>query len=601
MRALPRLKIPPKPICYRLKFALTLLHILVKPAYSSPLIPHFPASLENRTFPFRVTAYNKIMNHIVRESDAATGSSIQQMSYSDKGKKAAVIVGLTIALALTVAIASLVTAATLSILAFNKIYLRVIADSGTKEEQEYAKQVLKLRRRPYSIICAFVFTGSAMAELIPLLISLIIQEASHGTVSGNLDAISIVIAVGLVIIFVELLPLGYTVRKALFVNRFLIEFAQLINVIWYPLTLPISYIFGALYSFQLKNQKPDTKSSRFANTEERFFRNEELTRFVELHIKLSAIDSDHEGGNVNNRVVDILKGGFKLQDMRPRDLMIGWKTMRYESVVFNLETKVTRDSGLALYESGIDGALVVEIEDVSDPELEKDIEMVPLNGKKVKGFVHWSSFISRIDETEVRVKFLAREVMPIIYDCFDDLLDLFSILHYGRCKMALVVINPPAHNEKGRANIPPCEDYVVSTDRVYWSNQPQIFAYVKPIGVITYQALLKVILAGVTRSTQMMPDPMERFKPTRLNTQEKLALIDSMTPPGGSRESVSDRGRGKSEGSSTGLFERVLNFGTRRRKGTRVDKSTVGSSRGSLFEALEGPLGGRENGKMLDG
>ena len=40
----------------------------------------------------------------------------------------------------------------------------------------------------------------------------------------GIDGLSIGIAVGLMIVFVELIPLGYTVRKALFVNKFLIRY-----------------------------------------------------------------------------------------------------------------------------------------------------------------------------------------------------------------------------------------------------------------------------------------------------------------------------------------------------------------------------------------
>ncbi|KAF3930259.1 hypothetical protein ABW20_dc0106451 [Dactylellina cionopaga] len=541
--------------------------------------------MESHALLFRVTAYADIMNHIRRSKIAAAAATaggnpiLHEKSLSEQGIEAAVLVGLSFALLIVVAIASLVTAAALSVLAFNKIYLRVIADTGSAKEQEYANMVLKLRRRPYSVICAFVFTGSAMAELIPLLISLIIQEVSQKTVTGNLNAISIVIAVALVIVFVELLPLVYTVRRALFVNKFLIRYA-----------------LDKLYEFQVKRQSRTT--SQFANNEERFFRNQELTRFVELHVRPSDSGSNTDGGDVHKSVVEIMKGGFMLQNMGVRDVMLGWKNFRYDSEIFGLESKVTRETGLSIYSSGIDGALIIEVEDVTDPQRAVDIEMVPMNGKKVRGFVHWSAFISGIEEGECRAKFLSREFMPIVYDSFGDILALFSLLHHGRCKMALVVITPPAVNDKGRPNIPPCSHYVESTEKVYWSNQPRIFAYVKPIGVITYQTLLNVIFTDLSQSSQKLPDPMDRFKPTRLNTQEKLTIVDSMTTSENSQDMGNNYEKAEDTGTSTGIFERVLRFGTRRRKGTLVDaKSPVGSSRGSLFEAMEGPLGNKENEK----
>ncbi|KAF3941408.1 hypothetical protein ABW19_dt0206942 [Dactylella cylindrospora] len=515
------------------------------------------------------------------------------MTPAETGIEVAAVIGLSFALIAVVAIASLVTAATLSILA---IYLQVIADSGTEEEREYAKMILKLRKRPYSMICAFVFTGSAMAELIPLIISLIIQEISQQTVTGNLNAISIIFAVGLVIIFVELLPLAYTVRKALFVSRFLIRFSEILLIIWYPLTYPINYTLDKIYEFRVYSNKSKGKLIRFANTEERFFRNEELAKFVELHIRPEDPAEDTEGGNTHRSVVEIMKGAFQLQKLKVRDVMLGWKSIRLNSQIFSMDSKVTVQDGLSLYGSGVDGALVIDVEDINDPQQKLDIDMIPMNGKKVKGFVHWSSFISDIQEEECRAKYLSREFMPIVYDCFEDLLALFSILHYGRCKMALVVITPPPTNTRGQDTMSPNPDYEVSTTKVYWSNQPHISAYVKPIGVVTYQSLLKVLFANLSHSTQMMPDPMDKFKLERLNTQEKLNLVDSLATSH-ANEAMEEAPESNTS-HSTGIIDKVLSFGTRRRKGTLVNvKSPVTSSRASVFEIADGESKNKENEK----
>ncbi|KAK6341869.1 hypothetical protein TWF730_001355 [Orbilia blumenaviensis] len=554
------------------------------------------------------------MNHILKSkidtsTSATTYPIIREMSSSEKSTKVAAIVGLTFALIAVVAIASLVTAATLSVLAFNKIYLRVIAESGTDKEKEYAKMVLKLRRRPYNMICAFVFTGSAMAELIPLVISLIMQEISQGTVSGNLNAISIVIAVFLVIVFVELLPLGYTVRKALFVNRFLILFAETLLWIWYPITFPIDWVLGKIYQLRAMSNKGGKMPPRFANTEERFFGNAELTRFVELHVKPTDPQAKHEGGEVHKVVVEILKGAFRLQNLAAKDIMHGWRIFRNGSEVFHLDAMVNRQHGLNLYGYGVDGAVLMEIDDPNSLQYGRDIDMVPLNGRKVRGFIHWSKFISDISEEESRAKFLSREVMPIVYDCFTDLLELLCLLHHGTCKMALVVTTPPATNEKGRANIPPCSDYAASSTKVFWTNQSHILAYVKPIGVIPYQSLLKVLLKNLSQSVYKKPDPMDRFKPKRWNTQEKLAEIDKMYEEIAARkeaekqaaaegEAAENETENTTEGTSTGVFDKVLSFGTRRRKSVIIDgKSPIGSSRGSIFEVLDEDDVNNENDK----
>ncbi|KAK6330977.1 hypothetical protein TWF718_003171 [Orbilia javanica] len=615
-----------------------LLLVFIESTYSSPVELKQPSPLfESKAVMFRVAAYTDIMNHILKSkmamrtsasasaaAVAATASAhpvLQEMALVAKGVKVAAIVGLVIALLAVVCIASLVTAATLSVLAFNKIYLRVIADSGTDKEREYARMVLGLRRRPYNMICAFVFTGSAMAELIPLLISLIMQEASQGTISGNLNAISIVIAVVLVIVFVELLPLGYTIRRALFVNTFLIRFAQLLLWIWYPITFPFDWVLRKVHHLRLRpNQCQDVQGEqpRFANTEERFFRNGELTRFVELHVKPANPQANHEGGEVHKSVVEILKGAFKLQSSTAKDVMHGWRDFRNGSEVFYMESKVNRQMGLGLFGYGVDGAVLMEVEDHTDPQFEKDIDMVPMNGKKVRGFIHWSHFISNIVENETRAKFLSREPMPIVYDCFDDLLELLCLLHHGTCKMALVVTTPPAKNDKGQANIPPCSDYAVSTTKIFWSNQPHISAYIKPIGVIAYQSLLKVILKNLSQSDFKKPDPMDRFKPRRWNTQEKLAEIDKMYKEIAAREEAGRQTaaaaqeqaaaaerqttervpQGQGQGIATGVFDKILSFGTRRRRGVVVEgRSPIGSSRGSIFEALEGDGVNNENNR----
>ncbi|KAK6502225.1 hypothetical protein TWF506_002811 [Arthrobotrys conoides] len=624
-----------------------LLLIFIKPTCSSPVLLKQPSELiDSKGMMFRVAAYTDIMNHILKSkmamnastSAAATTHVFQEMSLSEKTAKIGVVIGLVIALIVVVVIASLVTASTLSVLAFNKIYLRVIADSGNDKEQQYARMVLNLRRRPYSMICAFVFTGSAMAELIPLLISLIMQEVSEGTVSGNLNAISIVIAVALVIVFVELLPLGYTVRKALFVNTFLIRFAQLLLWIWYPVTFPIDWILDKIYQWRLRSTHRVDRQPRFANAEERFFGNEELTRFVELHARPAnpeaAHPAIHEGGDVHRTVPEILKGAFRLQNLKVKDVMHGWRDFRVGTEVFYMDSKVNRHMCLGLFGYGVDGAVLMEVEDPTNPDYGKDIDMIPMNGKKVRGFIHWSKFVSDIPEDEIRARFLSREVMPVIYDCFEDLLDLFCLLHHGSCKMALVVTTPPAKNDKGRANIPPCSDYAISTTKVFWANQPHISAYVKPIGVIAYQSLLKVLLKHLSQSANKMPDPMDRFTPRRWNTQEKLAEIDKMYEEIAAREEAERKAaaeqeaaereatqreaiiereaeaereaaeraaQGEDQGTATGIFDRILSLGTRRRRGVVVDgRSPVGSSRGSIFENLGAERINYENDKEAE-
>ncbi|KAF3151261.1 hypothetical protein TWF569_004237 [Orbilia oligospora] len=609
--------------------SLLLLLIFIKSTYSSPvLLKQSSQLIDSKGMMFRAAAYADIINHILKSKMAMNASAsasvsaaaaaaaaaatthpvLQEMALSEKSAKIATVIGLVFALIAVVVIASLVTASTLSVLAFNKIYLRVIADSGNDREQQYARMVLNLRRRPYNMICAFVFTGSAMAELIPLLISLIMQEISEGTVSGNLNALSIVIAVVLIIVFVELLPLGYTVRKALFVNTFLIRFAQLLLWIWYPVTYPIDWTLDKIYQLRLRSNQRVDRQPRFANTEERFFRNEELTRFVELHARPVNPPAIHEGGDVHRTVPEILKGAFRVQNLKAKDIMHSWRDFRVGTEVFYMDSKVNRQMALGLFGYGVNGAVLMEVEDPLNPDYGKDIDMVPLNGKKVRGFIHWTKFVSDIAEDETRAKFLSREVMPVVYDCFGDLLELFCLLHHGSCKMALVVTTPPAKNDKGRANIPTCSDYAVSKTRIFWANQPHISAYVKPIGVIAYQSLLKAILKYLSQSTYKIPDPMDRFKPHRWNTQEKLAEIDKMYEEIAAREEAERKAaaekeaaereaaereaaetvaQGQDQGTATGIFDRILSLGTRRRKGVVVDgRSPVGSSRGSIFEAM---------------
>ncbi|KAF3917286.1 hypothetical protein AA313_de0206138 [Arthrobotrys entomopaga] len=360
------------------------LSTIINPITASPITIPKNLPLESRTFLFRVTAYNNIINHILKNNTKETRTNgnetqpvLESMAISTPRSpvRATAIVGLMVALVAVLAIASLVTAATLSVLAFNKIYLRVIADCGNEKEKLYARKVLRIRRKPYSMICAFVFTGSAMAELIPLLISLIISESSQGTVSGKLDAISIIIAVVLMIVFVELLPLGYTVRKNLFVSQFLI-----------------------------RNHQIEGKPSRFANTEERFFSNPELTRFVELHVQssdASTTDTDFEGGHVHKSVVEIMRGGFKFQDANVKDVIMPLKEMKCQAAMFSLEKMVNREDGLSLYASGLDGGVIYEIEDHYDPQLVKDPGMAPMDGMKIRGFVHWMVSSSHLSPLQI--------------------------------------------------------------------------------------------------------------------------------------------------------------------------------------------------------
>ncbi|KAK6353336.1 Metal transporter cnnm4 [Orbilia brochopaga] len=587
---------------YPFKLALLITQLFIaRLILASPVNPK-PASVSrliSRVLAFRVTRYSEILNRIAESTAVQDEHVLQERSLTQKSIKAAVIIGLTIALIVVVAIASLVTAATLSVLSFNKIYLRVIADEGTAKEKEYAQMVLKLRKRPYSMICAFVFTGSAMAELIPLLVSLIIQEASQGTVSGNFDAISIVVAVFLIIFFVELLPLGYTVRKALFVNKFLIRFSEIIFVIWYPLTFPISYLLEKIYELDAKSAMNRNKSIRFANTEERFFSNKELLAFIRLHIMSSSLDS----GNVHKIVADIVKGAFKLQSLRVKDVMTDWDDLLYLNAIIRSDAIIYKDQGMALYGNGLDGGLLLEVEDASDYMRKYDIGMVPLGGKKVKGFISWTSFTANLGDGPSRAERLITEPMPVIFDCFEDPLELISLFQHGTAKMALVVVTPPRMNEKTTPNLPPHPIYPVSTTKVYWSNQEDIMAYVKPVGVISHQTLQQVVFGKIGHSKQELPDPMAKYASRRLtvdDTRELLRGIHLTYEDDRGPDWRKDSGAAYSTTSSVGVLDKVVGLGSRRRTGTLVNqRSPVSSIYGSVLDATEDEwaTGGKEKEK----
>ncbi|KAF3921705.1 hypothetical protein ABW21_db0204987 [Orbilia brochopaga] len=540
------------------------------------------------------------MNNFAQSAAIESEHMLQQRSLTQKTVKGFAVAGLTLALIAVVAIASLVTAATLSVLSFNKIYLRVIASKGTAKEKEYAQMVLKLRKRPYNMICAFVFTGSAMAELIPLLISLIMQEVSQGTVSGNLNAISIVVAVVLVIFFVELLPLGYTVRRALFVNKFLIRFSEILLIIWYPLTFPISYILEKLYEFDSKSCMTEDNTSKFANTEERFFSNPELTAFVELHI----MSPDQDGGNVHKSVVDILKGAFRLQTLQVKHVMTNWADLKYLGALVRADEMFSKDLGMALYGNGLDGGLLIEVEDAHDYMRKFDPEMLPMEGMKVKGCISWTSFTANLGDGPGRAERLITDPMPIVYDCFEDIYTLLSILHHGICRMALVVMIPFGKHKEITADSPLASLYPISRTKVYWSNQAGIMGHVKPIGVISYQALLKVIFGQIGHSNQELVDPMEKYASHRMTSEEKREILKGMNlqydddrDPNWRKKMYEDKPEPTTTISSA-MAERILNLGTRRRTRTVVNpRSPIRSARGSVSDVRDGDGGTKENEK----
>lgn len=106
-----------------------------------------------------------------------------------------------------------------------------------------------------------------------------------------------------------------------------------------------------------------------------------------------------------------------------------------------------------------------------------------------------------------------------------------------------------------------------------------------------------------------MPDPMDKFKPQRWNTQEKLVEIDKMheeivareraeRKAAAEREAAERAAQNQGQGIATGVFDMILSFGTRRCKGVVVDgRSPVGSSCGSIFGVLEGDGVNNENNR----
>lgn len=172
-------------------------------------------------------------------------------------------------------------------IAFMSLDLRDL-ERKTKLGDKNAKRVLPLRRNSHLSLAAILFTnvGAVSAS------SLVLEPHLNGFLAGLVSTL-------LIVLFGEIFPQAYFVKRALSVTAKLAPFLRLMIILTYPVSKPLQLLLDRLFG--------QSGGSRLQSREE-----------LGLIISEHATDDESE---LDIDEVEIMRGALSLSEKRVRDIM----------------------------------------------------------------------------------------------------------------------------------------------------------------------------------------------------------------------------------------------------------------------------------------
>lgn len=185
--------------------------------------------------------------------------------------------------ALAVAISAVCSGLNVSIMALTLADLRRKAKLGDRD----AKSVLPLRKNIHLTLSAILLTNVAAVSAT----SLVLESVFYGLVA-------VIVSTLLIVVFGEILPQAFFVRRALYFCARLSRILKLMIVVTYPVSKPLQLLLDKL--FQGENAQLQTRH--------------ELGLMISEHLgsQQSELDDDE---------VEIIRGALQLSEKRVRDIL----------------------------------------------------------------------------------------------------------------------------------------------------------------------------------------------------------------------------------------------------------------------------------------
>jgi metal transporter CNNM len=181
-----------------------------------------------------------------------------------------------------VGISALCSGLNVALMSLNIQDLRRKAKLGNHD----AKRVLPLRRNTHLTLSAILLTNVAAVSAT----SLVLESVLYGAVAGLLSTL-------LIVIFGEILPQAYIVRRALFAMSRLSRLLRLMIFITYPVSKPLQLLLDNI----LKDEKLQLQTRQ------------ELGIMISEHLGTPESELDEDE-------VEIIKGALQLSEKRVRDI-----------------------------------------------------------------------------------------------------------------------------------------------------------------------------------------------------------------------------------------------------------------------------------------
>jgi len=178
-----------------------------------------------------------------------------------------------------VALNGLIAGLTLGLLSLDETKLAVLIKSGDPTQQRAACRIQPLRKNAHLLLATLLLGSTVINEMLPILLQNVVKN----------EWISVLISVGLVLTFAELIPQAVCTHYGLRIGSMFVWFVYILRFLFFPVAYPIA----KLLDFFLGKH------------EGALYKKAELKEFVVLH-------GQNHGGDLSADEVKIVQGTLSL-------------------------------------------------------------------------------------------------------------------------------------------------------------------------------------------------------------------------------------------------------------------------------------------------
>ncbi|WWD20450.1 hypothetical protein CI109_104926 [Kwoniella shandongensis] len=302
-----------------------------------------------------------------------------------------------------VALSGMFAGLTLGYFSVDPTQLQVLSMSGTPKQQEYARQILPVRKDSHLLLTTLILGNMIVNEALPVVMD--------GVIGGGIQAV--VASTAMVVVFAEIIPQSVCSRYGLLIGARMAWPVRIMMWIAFPIAWPVAklleYILGAHHGI--------------------IYRRSELRELIKMHAA-----GAEGGGDLDLDTVQMAQGALDLAQKTVKEAM----TPIDQVFMLPIEAKLDYETLGHVVRSGhsrIPVYQMVEVPDIdlSSPSLTTKTKLV----KKVMGSLLVKSCVLLDPEDATPLASIPINAIPTVpWD--EKLTNMLNVFQEGRSHMAIV-------------------------------------------------------------------------------------------------------------------------------------------------------------------